>query len=515
MPIRYGRTTTLLDAKAITSGQRIWPLRRSKPVGYSSSGHRKPKSTLRLAIIGSGPAGFYTARRLMSEVKDVAIDMYEQLPVPFGLVRFGVAPDHPEVKNCQDTFAEMAEDKRFTFIGNIKVGDQLPLRYLVPNYHAIVFAYGASKDRQLGLGAGADDAADNVYSARAFVGWYNGLPEYRHLDPDLTTGDSAVIIGQGNVAMDVARTLLTEVDVLRKTDITGWALERLAQSRLKHVRVVGRRGPLQAAFTIKEVRELMQIPNTHFRPIPKNLFPPDIPSLPRPQKRLMQLLQSPPACGPEAEKSWGLDFLLSPKSLNRVEGTFTGVNFTRNVLSDPLSVTSAVRPDSEHKTPVTIPASVLFRSIGYQSEPMAEFEGLGVDFDLQKGVISHDGLGRIIPFAGKKEGPFPRLYCTGWVKRGPTGVIASTMSDAFSTAEVIATDWASKPDSVTLHGYELRGWAGVKNLAQKDGHSLHPIHWQDWKKIDEVERQQGQRRDVVREKLGTVEEMLDVLKTKE
>ena len=220
-----------------------------------------------MAVIGSGPAGFYTAYKVMSKIENSVVDMYEHLPVPFGLVRFGVAPDHPEVKagfrfprksvleanaaqNCQDKFEEVADSPRFNFIGNISIGDHdaaLPLRTLLPHYDAVLFAYGASRDRTLGIPG--EDTLKGIYSARAFVGWYNGLPEYSDLAPDLTQGEEAVIIGQGNVALDVARILLQDTNILRSTDITENAIETLQKSKIKRVKVVGRRGPLQVCFS--------------------------------------------------------------------------------------------------------------------------------------------------------------------------------------------------------------------------------------------------------------------------
>lgn len=168
--------------------------------------------------------------------------MYEQLPVPYGLARFGVAPDHPEVKNCEEKFEEVAEDSRFTYIGNVTVGRDVELKEMKSSYDAIIFAYGASQDRKLGI---PREDLGGVYSAREFVGWYNGLPQFASLGPALDAGEEAIVIGQGNVALDVARILLTPVDALRKTDITEAALETLSKSRVKRVKVVGRRGPLQ------------------------------------------------------------------------------------------------------------------------------------------------------------------------------------------------------------------------------------------------------------------------------
>lgn len=210
----------------------------------SSTAAPKP---LRLAIIGSGPAGFYTAHRLMKHVQDAVVDMYEKLPVPYGLVRFGVAPDHPEVKNCQDTFEEVAASPRFNYIGNVEIGKTLALADLKPHYDAILFAYGASEDRKLGI-PGED--LPGVYSAREFVGWYNGHPQFAHLNPGLDMGERAVVIGHGNVALDVARILVSPLAQLGKTDIADHALAALARSKIKRVEVVGRRGPLQVGIAV-------------------------------------------------------------------------------------------------------------------------------------------------------------------------------------------------------------------------------------------------------------------------
>lgn len=204
---------------------------------------------LRLAIVGSGPAGFYAAARVIQKLSDARIDMYEKLPVPFGLVRYGVAPDHPEVKNCQDRFEEVASSERFQFIGNASVGSDIQLSIMKRHYDALLFSYGASQDRLLNI---PGEALRGVTSARAFVGWYNGLPEFAEMQPDLN-GEHAIVIGNGNVALDVARVLLSDVDALRRTDMSDQALEALSRSRVKRVTIAGRRGPVQVRMTLKNI----------------------------------------------------------------------------------------------------------------------------------------------------------------------------------------------------------------------------------------------------------------------
>ncbi|OCL08067.1 FAD/NAD(P)-binding domain-containing protein [Glonium stellatum] len=452
----------------------------------------------------------------MHKIKDAVVDMYEHLPVPYGLVRFGVAPDHPEVKNCQEKFEEVASSPRFNFIGNVGVGHDIPLASLRPHYDAILFAYGASKDKKLGI-PGED--LNGVYSARAFVGWYNGLPEYAGLNPQLDAGEDAVVIGQGNVALDVARILLTSIDTLRKTDITEQALETLARSKVRSVKVVGRRGPLQAAFTIKEVRELMNLPSVSFEPIDSSLFPNEITKLPRVQKRISQVLAKGSAASESsATKKWALSFLLSPKSFKPFSETsiqLSSIDFEENAFapdSDPFDRNAKVVPTGRT---TNISASLAFRSVGYKSSALPGLTELNVPFDDRMGIIPNDPYGRVInPQSGPgilTAGHVPGVYCAGWVKRGPTGVIASTMDDAFTSADIIAKDWeqqvpflnSSDDCNIAL------GWEGVKKEVARKG--LRPVLWADWKRIDEVEKERGKAMGKEREKFTSVDEMLRVL----
>jgi adrenodoxin-NADP+ reductase len=401
-------------------------------------------------------------------------------------------------------------------------GVTVPLASILRHYNAVVFSYGAPKDRTLGI---PGESLTGVYSAREFVGWYNGLPEHADLDPDLTRGEEAVIIGQGNVALDVARMLLEDVDVLCKSDIAEHAIETLAKSKIKRVHIVGRRGPMQAAFTIKEIRELMRLPRVGFHPIDTSLIPPDPKSLPRAPRRLMEILmKGSPTPPSDASKSWSLDFLLSPTAFlpsPSSSSQLAATQFAKTTLSSPFDPQAYALPTSDT---VEITSPVAFRSIGYRSAPLPEFSALGIPFNERHGVISNDGRGRVrheerTRDAAMELGRFNGLYCAGWVKRGPTGVIASTMEDAFSTADAIAEDWADPAvrflneegeQGSSIGKQEVSGWEGVKKELP-GGADKKVVHWDGWKKIDAAERERGAKVGKEREKFTRTAEMLAVL----
>lgn len=384
------------------------------------------------------------------------------------------------------------------------------------HYDAVLFSYGASKDRTLGIPG--ESTLKHIYSAREFVGWYNGLPEFADLNPDLSRNE-AVVIGQGNVALDVARILLEDVDKLRKTDMASYALDALSRSQVKRVRVVGRRGPMQAAFTIKELRELMSLPDVAYEPADiTSLIPSDLKTLPRARKRLMEVLvKGSKTPSPGAGKSWTLDFCLSPTEFHPDSSQPQAVGattFQHNSLSpDAFDLKArAVAKD----TTTTITSPIVFRSVGYKSTPIPEFESLGISFDERRGVVGNDEVfGRVMRSDQQKgTGLFHGLYCAGWVKRGPTGVIASTMEDAFVTASTIAEDWkAGKPfladnnSIVNGRSEESSGWDGVRSEKGSDM-ARAVVDWQGWLSIDRAERQRGRAKGKEREKFTSVEEML-------
>ena len=371
------------------------------------------------------------------------------------------------------------------------MGKDISLVKLSRNYDAVLFAYGASQDRQLGI-PGED--LDGVFSARAFVGWYNGLPEYSHLVPKLESADTAIIVGNGNVALDVARILLASVDKLRGTDITETALEALRKSRITRVHIAGRRGPLQASFTVKEVRELLELPNLRFEPIPSGLLPgPDV-KLARVPKRLSQLL-SKGNDRPQGDgaKIWSLDFLRSPFRFNgsaQSPSILESVDLVHNKFVrdgdpfNPKTRTEATEASS------TVRASLAFRSVGYKAEPIPGMAELRIRFSKASGTIPNQD-GRVVSNGQLLDG----LYCAGWVKCGPTGVIATTMEDAFTTAEAIAQDWDGRASTKP-------GWDAIGSLLPQR------VDWPSWLRIDAVEKARGIQKGKGREKFTTTEEIL-------
>ncbi|KAH7030946.1 NADPH:adrenodoxin oxidoreductase mitochondrial precursor [Microdochium trichocladiopsis] len=541
-------TTRPLATRRVIHGHTSFARLASGSPAASVSGAARDARPFRMAVVGSGPAGFYTTYRVMSKIPQAKVDMYEALPVPYGLVRFGVAPDHPEVKNCRDKFEEVAASPGFTFIGNAAIGGgtaedgspqqptnsfpqsvNIPLGRLMAHYDAVVFAYGASRDKKLGVAD--EDSLRNIFSAREFVGWYNGLPEYADLDPDLTLGDEAVIVGQGNVALDCARMLLENVDVLRRTDITEAAVERLRASRIRRVRVVGRRGPMQVAFTIKEARELMKLRDVGFHPVDMDLVPDEISKLPRARKRLMEVLvRGSTTSVDDASRSWSLDFALTPTRLQGdAHGNVQSMWFERNRLSsisdpdatvlrhDPTAGGDASRPEQ-----VQFGASMVLRSIGYKSLALPGFAERGILFDDRRGVIRNDGFGRVFQqqlqqqhdgAATEQPKHKPGVYCAGWVKRGPTGVIASTMDDAFTTADVIAEDWyrgapfMQEDRSASAQAEDSAGWDALKREVDGGG-AARVVDWQAWQRIDEAEKKRGEVVGKEREKFTRTADML-------
>ncbi|KAG0262645.1 NADPH-adrenodoxin reductase [Mortierella polycephala] len=409
--------------------------------------------------------------------------------------------------NVINTFDEVAENPNFTFIGNTSVGTfitpdakkaDLEIADLLPHYDAILLSYGAHEDRLLGVPN--EQSLKGVMAARSFVGFYNGLPLEQALDVDLSQTETAVVIGQGNVALDVARILLTPLDELKKTDLTEKMVKILEKSRVKHVHVIGRRGPLEVAFTSKELREMLQLPNTTFH-MDKGLLASEMAragkALDRPRKRLMGLLEKGiKESKPDQPKSWTLQFLRSPLGFQgSTDGQLKAIELGINRLEGEDGRRNAVATGEK----VTQECGLAFRSIGYKSVGIQ-----GVPFDERKGIVPNQD-GKVID---ADQNIVPGMYASGWLKRGPIGVIASTMVDAYQTADTIVADWNG--NQPMLNGSEQKqGHKPVLEHLHSKGHKT--VSYKDWKKIEQKEFDHGAKAGKPREKFLTVEEMLKVL----
>ncbi|XP_069563585.1 NADPH:adrenodoxin oxidoreductase, mitochondrial [Brachyistius frenatus] len=490
-----GHKLLLSELKLWTSGRSRW--RGRLHAGFSGLGKFFSSYSPKVCIVGSGPAGFYTAQHLIKTRQDVQVDIYERLPVPFGLVRFGVAPDHPEVKNVINTFTQTAKNSRCSFYGNVNVGKDVSVSELQQSYHAVVLSYGAEGNRSIGV---PGENLAGVYSAKDFVGWYNGLPSCRELSPDLSC-ETAVILGQGNVALDVARILLSPVDILQKTDITQPALEALAESLVRRVLIVGRRGPLQVACTVKEVREMVNLPRTKPEMMAADFegVKEAIKDLPRSRKRLTELMLKTALEMPgeveqgrrsQASRIWGFRFFRSPVEVladpdhNRVAGIRLAVNKLEGSGDGARAVLTGEVED--------VTCGLVISSIGYKSLPIDPL----VPFDSRKAIVPNS-IGRVEQATG--------LYCSGWLKTGPTGVIATTMNNSFDTARTLMEDMDSGALDVSA---AKPGSQSISALLEKKG--VKAVTFSDWEKIDNVEMSRGEASGKPREKLLTVEEMLQV-----
>jgi ferredoxin--NADP+ reductase len=448
---------------------------------------------LRVAVVGSGPSGFYAAEALLKSGREVRVDMIERLPAPYGLVRYGVAPDHPKLKEPILVYSAIARLPHFSLLGNVTVGRDVSVDELRAHYHAVVFTCGAQTDRRLGI-PGED--LPGSHTATEFVAWYNGHPDYRDHRFDLAQ-EAVAIVGQGNVAADLGRILAKSVDELRTTDIARHALDALAASRVKEIHVIGRRGPAQAKFTNKELKELGELANCDAIVAPQDL---ELNPASRAEleakanfvaaKNVEILRQF--ALQPPAGKSRRLffHFLQSPVAVAG-NGRVEQVELARNRLEgEPFKQVA-----EETRVTELLECGLVFRSIGYSGVPMP-----GIPFDARRGVFPTQD-GRIVDGAGAA---MPGLYAAGWIKRGPTGIIGTNRADAVSTVKGLLAD-------VPQLDQEARpGADGLRMLFAARG--VRTIDVEDWLKIDAAEVASGQPEGKPREKFTRVAEMLQCLK---
>lgn len=443
----------------------------------------------RIAVVGSGPAGFYAAGQLLASETPVEVDLFDRLPTPWGLVRLGVAPDHPNIKAVSRVFEKIAARPGFRFLGNVEIGRDLGHLELMSLYDAVVYSFGAQTDRRMGI-PGEDLAGS--WPATAFVAWYNGHPDFQELPFDLSC-ERAVVIGNGNVAVDVARMLaLTETE-LTCTDTTDAAIAAISAAGIREILVVGRRGPGQAAFTNPELVELTELEGADLVVDPRDLAL-DVASEAAvagdvmAQRNLAVLRDA--AARPREGRSRvvRLRFLSSPVAIlgdERVEG----VEIVRNRLE--CDETGAIRAVATDELEI-VPCGLVLRSVGYLGVGIPELR-----FDAQRGVIPNVA-GRAVDEQGA---PIPGLYTAGWIKRGPSGVIGTNKKDATETVELLLEDAAAGrlPRSASSA-------ADVDALLSSRG--VEVVTHEGWQRIDAAERSAGEPHGRPRVKLTAWDRLL-------
>jgi ferredoxin--NADP+ reductase len=454
---------------------------------------------LRVAIIGSGPAAFYAAESLLKQPTfAVEVDMLERLAAPHGLVRYGVAPAHAKIKTVTRAYDAIARHPGFRFFGNVEFGRHVTLADLSQHYHQVLFATGAQTDRHMGI-PGED--LSGSHAATEFVAWYNGHPDYRDCRFDLSVKRAAVV-GVGNVAIDVARILVRTPEELEKTDMAPHALDALRDSRIEEVYLLGRRGPAQAAFTNPEVKEIgeMEGADVIVRQDEVQLDPLSQSQVHDLDDRLLarkiEILQGYALRTPEGKpKRMHVRFLVSPvEVLGDGAGRVTGLRLVRNRLVAGANGAIAAEPTGEFED---LAVGLVFRSVGYRGIALA-----GVPFDERKGVIPND-RGRVLDPESNR--PITSLYATGWIKRGPSGVIGTNKPDSVETVHSMMEDvqggmhWRpSAPDAPAAESLIL----ARQPLA---------VSYPDWERLDALECSQGQALGRPRVKFTSIADMLAAL----
>lgn len=452
---------------------------------------------LRVAIIGSGPSGFYAAEHLLShDDLNVQVEMFDRLPTPFGLVRAGVAPDHPKIKSVTRVFDKVATNPEFRFRGNVEFGRNIEHEDLLEYFNAVIYCVGARSDRRLGI---AREYLPGSHGASDFVGWYNASPDQRNLTFDFS-GERVVVVGNGNVAMDVARVLMLPPEELAATDIGGHALRALSANKVREVTILGRRGPAQAAFTYRELRELAERDDIDVivDPADMQLDPHSLHdtshSADRGRDQVLDLLRELSERGDRGhDRRIVFRFLVSPVEIvgtNRVEG----VDVVHNDLYRGNNGELRARATDRHEI---VPADIVFRAIGYQGVALP-----GVPFDPITSTIPND-RGRVIDsLTGQpREGE----YVAGWIKRGPNGIIGTNKPDAQETVEMLVEDLRAGRMRKEVLSPEVFN----RFLSQRQG---EVVSFDDWKFLDSREVAKGEELGRPRLKFARVENMLRVLR---
>ncbi len=449
---------------------------------------------LRVAIIGSGPSGFYAVDALYKSDLEVNVDMYDRLATPYGLLRGGVAPDHQQMKTLERYYERIAtKNTSFSFYGNVQIGRDLTINELKEHYDAIICACGAETDRKLNI---PGESLPGSHTATEFVGWYNGHPDYQHLSFDLSQKEVA-IIGQGNVAIDVARILGKTIQELSTSDITQHALDELDKSQVETIHLIGRRGPVQAAFTQLEIKELgelddcdVQISETDLQLNPESQEELDDPKNNKARKNMAILEAFSNRPKQNKRKTIVIHFFKSPTEI-KGDNTVTGLTLETNKLQGEAGQQKA--RGTGQTSP--LPCQLIFRSVGYRGIPMP-----GLPFDDKKGILPNEN-GRLI---NEDNTPMIGVYAVGWIKRGPSGVLGSNKPDSTDTVKTLFSDLQSLTPCKTPSTQPL--------LDKLDDKEIPVVTFDDWKQIDNEEKQRGEKTGKPREKFTSSKEILSFLK---
>ena len=448
---------------------------------------------MRVAIIGSGPAGFYAAEALLKRADAIVdVDMFERLPTPYGLVRGGVAPDHQKIKTVIRVFASTAARPTFRFLGNVQLGRDVTVEELRRHYHQIVYATGNEADRRLGV---PGEGIARCTPATVFVGWYNGHPDYRNAQIDLSVPRVAVV-GNGNVAVDVARVLLRTPAELEKTDIAAHALQTLRRSQVREVFLLGRRGPEQAAFSPAELKELgkMEAADPQIAPSELAGYAAWESTRDAEKDRNLQILRAFAARAPRTNaKRLHLRFLVSPTEIIAdIAGNVAGLRLEKNRLEPRPDGTVAARGTGDFEV---LDVGMVLPAIGYAAERIA-----GVPYDAKAQVIANED-GRVVDPASRAV--IANEYVAGWARSGPQGLIGEHKRASAHVVGHMITDGAA------LAARRLPDRDVIISLLRERG--VQPVSFDDWKRLDDVEVARGARRGAPRDKIVDVEAMLAVL----
>jgi ferredoxin--NADP+ reductase len=431
-----------------------------------------PSSPLRVAIVGAGPSGFYAAGQILAvDEPQFAVDMYDRLPTPYGLIRSGVAPDHPKIKSVTRAYDKTSKHERFRFFGHVELGVDITREQLLERYHAVCYTIGTAHDKRLGI-PGEDFRGS--HAATEFVAWYNGHPDHSGLEVDLHA-KQVVVVGAGNVAIDVARMLALAPSELEVTDTADHAIDVLGTSGIEDITILARRGPLQAAFTNPELLEMGELARGDVEVVGAELD--ELSSIAlleadKTRRRNVEILQDY-AARPKTGKpiTVRFRFLASPVELiGDADGHVRAVRIENNVVVARVHGTRAARGTGTFEE---LPAQLVFRSIGYRGRAVA-----GISFDEQRGLIRNQG-GRVTGADGTQH---RGEYVAGWIKRGPSGVIGTNKKDAQDTVDKILEDAA----------------AGLLNDPVADDidamiteHAAQVVTWDGWQAIDAIETAAG------------------------